>query len=143
MVQPPSAFPTPVVFELAGIPNEGWASDYFPRVTIDGIFKSNRMAGNEPYYVFQINNLALKFSELLKPFGTCILESMVKKKFDVTGPTVVEKSKQLTLNKDAGAHAAGGVFFQVGTVLNAIRKDGRGEKISIVPLKPSIPGIKL
>jgi hypothetical protein len=135
VLQPAKAIPTSVVFHLAEIVNEGWSAMHLPRVPVAGIFESNRLAGEDPNYVFQINNVAFNFYESLKGHGTCILGSMLKSEHFGLSRAVVELARTMEMNIDAGKQAAGGVFMQLGMVLDVVRKDGGKEKITITSVK--------
>ena len=82
-------------------------------------------------YVANIEGFAANFQQTVREHGTCILGTAIRSEHFGMSRALVELSKQIPLNTDAGVGAAGGAILAPGAVINAVLKDGTRETITI------------
>lgn len=127
LLQAPQPIPYQYVASLAEM--EPGMLPMAPEIPVMAVFKSNRITSNEVYYVLHVENVGFNFQQAMVKHGTCIMGSMIKTEHFGYSRAIVDLSRNMQMNVDAGKSAAGGIFLMVGTIFNAVRKDGTKEKI--------------
>lgn len=133
MLQSPTPVPYQVMAGYAEVTEEGLP---FPReLPVLAVFKSNYYPGAETTFVLHVENVGYNFQQTMEKHGTCILgTSFTSDWFGMHRP-LVDLSRTMPMNTEAGPGAAGGIFLKVGMILNAVRKDGTKERIQLTSVK--------
>lgn len=109
----------------------------FPNeLPVMAFFKSQRIPTEPENYVLHLENVGYNFQQMMLKHGSCIMGSSVRSEhFGQYSRAIVDLSRNIPMNVDAGKSAAGGVFMRLGMVFNAVRKDGGREEITLTSLK--------
>lgn len=129
--------PTPLTYQtmasLAECYQEGLP--FAPEIPVLAVFSSNYRPGAETTYVLHAENIGFNFAAMMEKHGTCILGTALTSEWFGMQRAILDLSRSIPMNTDAGAGTAGGIFMKVGLILNAVRKDGTKERIQLTAVK--------
>jgi hypothetical protein len=104
-------------------------------IPVLAVFKSNYYPGAETTYVLHVENVGFNFQQTMTQHGSCTLGTSFTSDWFGMHRALVDLSRSIPMNTEAGPGAAGGIFLKVGTILNAVRKDGTKERIQLTSVK--------
>lgn len=129
--------PTPMAYQTVASMAECNAEGlpFAPEIPVLALFKSNYRPGSETTFVLHVENVGYNFHQMMEKHGTCILGTSLTSEYFGMQRAILDLSRTMEMNTDAGPGTAGGIFIKVGLILNAVRKDGTKERIQLTSVK--------
>lgn len=119
------------VAQLSNVP-----SPYVGPIEVSAVLRTKSQFGdNDDGYILNVEGFAARFYETLRVNGTCILGTNICSEHFGMSRALVELSRKIPMNVDAGDQAVGGVLANTGMTVLAKLQDGTSQRITITSRK--------